>query len=209
MKKLTNVLLVSSILLGGFGIGTMNASAETVKDNELGWIPGLSDPEDDSVTIQGEDNAQIKVDGWIGPWDPVGPEDVSYVDITVPTKVRYANAVTDDGQPLPNILSPIYTVTNNSSARRVKIEISKFEEKSQSGVRQDLYFTPTNEAGVRLQSVAGQFLNSPTYLTELDKSSSKTLKFEGKIAEGFKENQVVRTSYEITFNFTALKDTES
>ena len=40
MKKLTNVLLVSSILLGGFGIGTMNASAETVKDNELGWIPG-------------------------------------------------------------------------------------------------------------------------------------------------------------------------
>ena len=166
MKKLTNVLLVSSILLGGFGIGTMNASAETVKDNELGWIPGLSDPEDDSATIQGKDNAQIGVDGWIGPWDPVGPEDVSYVDITVPTKVRYANAVTDDGQPLPNILSPIYTVTNNSSARRVKIEISKFEEKSQSGVRQDLYFTPTNEAGVRLQSVAGQFLNSPTYLTE-------------------------------------------
>ena len=47
------------------------------------------------------------------------------------------------------------------------------------------------------------------YLTELDKSSSKTLKFEGKIAEGFKENQVVRPSYEITFNFTALKDTES
>ncbi|MGS6443539.1 hypothetical protein [Enterococcus hirae] len=209
MKKLTNVLLVSSILLGGFGIGTMNASAETVKDNELGWIPGLSDPEDDSATIQGKDNAQIGVDGWIGPWDPVGPEDVSYVDITVPIKVRYANAVTDDGQPLPNILSPIYTVTNNSSARRVKIEISKFEEKSQSGVRQDLYFTPTNEAGVRLQSVAGQFLNSPTYLTELDKSSSKTLKFEGKIAEGFKENQVVRPSYEITFNFTALKDTES
>lgn len=66
MKKLTNVLLVSSILLGGFGIGTMNASAETVKDNELGWIPGLSDPEDDSATIQGKDNAQIGVDGWIG-----------------------------------------------------------------------------------------------------------------------------------------------
>lgn len=204
MKKLTNVLLVSSILLGGFGLGTINANAEN-----LGWSPGLSDPNDESTNIQGEDSAQIGVDGWIGPWEPIGPDDVSYVDITVPTKVRYANAVTEDGKPLPNIVSPIYTVTNNSSARRVKIEISKFEEKSQSGVRQDLYFTPTNEAGVRLQSVAGQFINSPTYLTELDKSSSKTLKFEGKIAEGFKEDQVVRPSYEITFNFTALKDVES
>ncbi|WP_275078398.1 hypothetical protein [Enterococcus villorum] len=40
MKKLTNILLLSSIVLGGISIGASSVSA-----NDLGWVPGQQDPE--------------------------------------------------------------------------------------------------------------------------------------------------------------------
>ncbi|WP_241546254.1 hypothetical protein [Enterococcus villorum] len=114
--------------------------------------------------------------------------------------------MSEDGKTLPDILSPLYTMTNNSNARRVMVEVAKFVENGESGVKQNLYFTLLNEAGVRLQSASGQFLNMPTYLTTIGKSKSKALKFEGNIAEGFKVDEVVKPSYAMSLNFTALKD---
>lgn len=200
MKKLTNILLLTSIALGGISIGANNVSA-----NDLGWSPGQQDPEP-GQTIKGEENAEVTVSGWVGEWTPVDPEDKTFIDITVPLTVRYANAMSEDGKTLPEILSPLYTMTNNSNARRVMVEVSKFVENGASGVKQNLYFTPLNEAGVRLQSASGQFLNTPTYLTTIGKSASKALKFEGNISEGFKVNEVVKPSYTMSLNFTALKD---
>ena len=199
MKKLTNILLLSSIVLGGISIGASSVSA-----NDLGWVPGQQDPEP-GQTIKGEENAEVAVNGWVGEWTPVDPDDKTYIDITVPLTVRYANAMSEDGKTLPDILSPLYTMTNNSNARRVMVEVAKFVENGESGVKQNLYFTPLNEAGVRLQSASGQFLNTPTYLTTLGKSKSKALKFEGNIAEGFKVEEVVKPSYAMSLNFTALK----
>lgn len=200
MKKLTNILLLSSVVLGGISIGAMNICAE-----ELGWQPGQEDPTP-GQTIKGEENADVAVNGWVGEWTPVDPDDPSYIDITVPTTVRYANAMSEDGKTLPEILSPLYTMTNNSNARRVMVEVSNFVEVGNSGVKQSLFFTPLNEAGVRLQSASGQFLNTPTYLTTIGKSKSKALKFEGEISEGFKADEVVKPTYTMTLNFTALKD---
>ena len=171
----------------------------------MGWVPGQQDPEP-GQTIKGEENAEVAVNGWVGEWTPVDPDDKTYIDITVPLTVRYANAMSEDGKTLPDILSPLYTMTNNSNTRRVMVEVAKFVENGESGVKQNLYFTPLNEAGVRLQSASGQFLNTPTYLTTLGKSKSKALKFEGNIAEGFKVEEVVKPSYAMSLNFTALKD---
>lgn len=200
MKKLTSMILLSSVLLGGLAVGTMNAS-----EQDLGWIPGQPDPSP-GQTIKGEDNASVAVSGWVGEWTPVDPEDKTYVDITVPTTVRYANAMSEDGKILPDILSPLYTITNNSKVRDVMVEVASFSETGNSGVKQDLFFTPVNEAGVRLQSAAGQFLDTPTHLATIGMGQSKYLKFEGEIAEGFKADEVIKPSYTMTFNFTALKN---
>lgn len=200
MKKLTSVILLSSALLGGLVVGTMNASA-----NDLGWIPGQPDPEP-GQTIKGEENASVAVSGWVGEWTPVDPEDPSFIDITVPTTVRYANAMAEDGTVLPEILSPLYKMTNNSNARNVMVEVASFSETGDSGVKQDLFFTPSDEAGVRLQSSSGQFLDTPTHLSTIGMGQTKTLKFEGQIAEGFKADEVVKPSYTMTLKFTALKN---
>ncbi len=200
MKKMTSAVLLSSVLLGSLALGTMQASAD-----DLGWVPGQPDPTP-GQTIKGEDNASVAVSGWVGEWTPIDPEDKTFVDITVPATVRYANAMSDDGKVLPEILSPLYTITNNSKVRRVMVEVASFSESGNSGVKQDLFFTPSNEAGVRLQSTAGQFLDTPTHLTTLDMGQSKTLKFEGNIAEGFKADEVIKPSYTMSFNFTALKN---
>lgn len=200
MKKLTSVILLSSALLGGVVVGTMNASA-----NDLGWVPGQPDPAP-GQTIKGQDNASVAVSGWVGEWTPVDPEDPSFIDITVPTTVRYANAMAEDGTVLPEILSPLYKMTNNSNARNVMVEVASFSETGDSGVKQDLFFTPSDEAGVRLQSSSGQFLDTPTHLSTIGMGQSKTLKFEGQIAEGFKADEVVKPSYTMTLKFTALKN---
>ena len=60
MKKLTNILLLSSIVLGGISIGASSVSA-----NDLGWVPGQQDPEP-GQTIKGEENAEVAVNGWVG-----------------------------------------------------------------------------------------------------------------------------------------------
>ncbi|MGM9903159.1 hypothetical protein A5844_000309 [Enterococcus sp. 10A9_DIV0425] len=200
MKKLSKVAILSTIVLGGLQLGALSTEAV-----ELGWIPGEPD-NTPGQTIQKEEKAEVAVEGWVGEWDPVTPEDKDYIDITIPTTVRYANGMAEDGTPQPEIVSPLYSMTNNSNARNVKVEVEKFEETSSTSITQDLYFTALNEPAVRLQSASGQFLNTKTYLTTIGKQQSKALKFEGMITSEFKENEIVTPSYKMSLHFTALKD---
>ena len=198
MKKLSNLAIVSTILLSGLGLGSINVAA-----NDLGWIPGQPD-NTPGQTIKGDDKADVQVSGWIGEWDPVDPEDKRYIDITIPTTVRYANAMAEDGTPQPEIVSPLYAMTNNSTSHRVMIEVDSFAETSSTGITQDLFFTPLNEAAVRLQSASGQFLDTRTYLTTIGTGQTKSLKFEGAITSPFQQDVIVTPAYTMSFHFSAL-----
>lgn len=81
---------------------------------------------DSQQTIDGENSAEIEVNGTLGadntnPGATITEGDDNWINVTVPTKTIFYNTTTD-----PVIKSPDYKITNNSG-RPVSVSLEKFE----------------------------------------------------------------------------------
>ncbi|TKN19774.1 hypothetical protein DVW83_03150 [Enterococcus sp. VV15] len=208
MKKTISLGLLTTALLGGLMLNTTT--------HAMGWTPGQTDPNTPTETVDKKENAEVEIKGWIGKQDgtdPEGPEivdpsDPTKINITIPTTVLYANGVDDQGDSTEDITSPIYTMRNNSSTHDLAVSIDKFEETTSLGIKQELYFQAATEAGVKLQTKAGQHLNKKTFLTKLDINQSKNFNFSGKIDQSHLlagKDTALRPEFKMNLHFAATK----
>lgn len=199
-------LLVSAVVLGGVvALAPTSASA---------WTGGDADPNDTPHTVTGSETGDFAVNGWIGEWDdtdpgsPTDPVDPSVIDITIPSKVLYANSVDDTGAPTASIISPVYKLENNSSTNGIKVAVEKFALKNSVSITQDLSIKSSTGVEVPLQKKSGQMLSSQKYLTSIDPSSVDTFTLTGSIdpnvfpASG---DAALRPEYQVNLHFTAVK----
>ncbi|MGG5358286.1 MULTISPECIES: hypothetical protein [unclassified Enterococcus] len=199
-------LLISSLVLSGIAVAPTAVSA---------WTPGVPDPNTPIKNVEREDSADIEVSGWIGEWDdtdiegpgPIDPEDPSNVNVTIPVRVFFANSVDEDGNPVPEIISPLYTISNNSQTHALSVSIDEFSLTNNVPIRQHLSIVPTREAGVTLQTRSDSFLNSRHFFTNVQSNTAKTFSFEGQIDRASFPalgTPALRPTYNLKFHFAAV-----
>jgi hypothetical protein len=106
---------------------------------------------------------------------PIDPEDPSNVNVTIPVRVFFANSVDEDGNPVPEIISPLYTISNNSQTHALSVSIDEFSLTNNVPIRQHLSIVPTREAGVTLQTRSDSFLNSRHFFYKRTKQYGKNI----------------------------------
>lgn len=199
-------LLVSTLVLGGVvAFSPTSASA---------WTGGAADPNDTPQNVKGAETGDVTVNGWIGEWDetdpgsPTDPEDPSTINVTIPTKVLYANSVDAQGAPTASIISPVYKIENNSSTTKLNVAVDSFVTKNSVDVKQDLSIKASNGTEVALQKKTGQMLSKTTYLTSLGTDAVDTFTLVGSIDPSYfpaSGNAALRPEYQMNLHFTAIK----
>ena len=204
--RMIKKLLVSTLILGG-----VVAFAPT---NVSAWTSGDIDPSDTPQVVDGVETGDVAVNGWIGEWDetdpgsPTDPEDPSAINVTIPTKVLYANSVDGQGAPTASIISPIYKIENNSTTTKLSIAVANFASKNAVDVKQDLSIKASNGAEVALHKKTGQMLSKKTYLTSLGTDAVDTFTFVGSVDPSYfpaSGDAALRPEYQMGLHFTAIK----
>jgi hypothetical protein len=181
-KKVIPYLSLAVLFGGSVSFGAITANA---------WEAGVEDSNTQYKTETSVDSADVTVQGWIGEWDitdpdspePVDPGNPDYVNVTLPIKVLYANAVDDQDNPLKTIISPEYRIVNNSTTNNLRVSVQEFTQDIATPVSQTLNIAMVNGKRVELQNKSGSFLTGKTHLADISTGSTETFTFTGEIEE--------------------------